>query len=357
MMRSRFASSRRHRSMEVLMHDEVFALAAHGRPAGFTRRRLLGGFVGGTPAAVFGWQATEADRKRQSKRHDKHPKGQPTQGGDAQRGKDPSEAEGAGKQGSDSRALKVLTRNLYFGADLQPILQATSFPGLLTTVAQTFATVQATNFPERAKALADEIAGASPHVVGLQEVTIWRRGTPVDVARWTPGTLAETVEYDFLAILLDELAARGKAYAVVAQVQNVDAQAPGFAGAGLVRDVRLTDHDVLLARTDLPDKVFTVGGAESGNFAARVAGSLLGMPIAIPSGWTRADVSLWGRTVRIVETHLEPFDLGIQELQRAELVNGPLATAAPTVLIGDLNSPADRGSTYQKLVAAGFADA
>jgi endonuclease/exonuclease/phosphatase family metal-dependent hydrolase len=339
------------------MPDETFALAAHKCPAGFTRRRLLGGFVGGPLAGVFGRQAAEADRKRQSKRHDKHPKRRPDQGGAAQRGKVPSKAEGGGKQGGDLRALKVLTRNLYFGADLQPILQATSFPELLRTVAQTFAMVQATNFPERAQALADEIAAASPHLVGLQEATIWRRGTPVDVARWTPGTPAETVEYDFLAILLAELAARGMAYAIVARVKNTDAQAPGFAGAGLVRDVRLTDHDVLLARTDLPDEVFAVGAAASGNFAARVTGSLLGTPIEIPSGWTRTDVRVRGRTVRIVETHLEPLDLGIQELQRAELAAGPLATAAPTVLMGDLNSPADRGSTYRKLLAAGFADA
>jgi endonuclease/exonuclease/phosphatase family metal-dependent hydrolase len=141
-------------------------------------------------------------------------------------------------------------------------------------------------------------------------------------------------------------------------VQNVDAQAPGFTDAGLVQDIRLTDHDVMLARTDLPENVFKIGGGASGHFTAKVTSSLLGMPIETKSGWTRVDVHVRGRAVRVVETHLEPFDLDIQERQWVELVRGPLVTSVPTVLVGDLNSPADRGSTYQKLLAEeGFVDA
>jgi hypothetical protein len=155
------------------------------------RRRLLGGFVGGTLAGVCGWQATEADRNRQSKQHDKNRKRRRNQGGDSRRG------EGARKQDGSSRrlgegaskpgvvsALKVLTRNLYFGANLQPIFEATSFPNLLTRVGAAFAMVHATNFPERATAIADEIAAVDPHLVGLQEVTIWRTGTPVAATAW-----------------------------------------------------------------------------------------------------------------------------------------------------------------------------
>jgi len=321
------------------------------------RRRLLGGLVGGTLAGVFGWRAAEADGKRQSKRHDKSRKRLRNQDGGTRRDHGSSTADNGSTRRGDARVLTVLTRNLYFGADLQPIFQATSFLDLLTRVATAFAVVRATNFPERAKAIADEIAATDAHLVGLQEVALWRTGTPVDPARWAPGTPAETVEYDFLAILLDELAARGKAYAVVAKVENIDAQAPGVTNTGMVQDVRLTDHDVMLARTDLPKNVFKVGGAASGNFTAKVTSSLLGMPLETKSGWTRVDVHLHGKAVRVVETHLEPFDLGIQEQQRAELVRGPLRASLPTVLVGDLNSPAPDGSTYQKMLDEGFADA
>ena len=329
------------------------------------RRRLLGGLVGGTFAGVCGWQQTEADRKRQRTQPDKNRKRRRDQGGDSRRGEGARTQEGSSrrlgeggsKPGGGASALKVLTRNLYFGADLQPIFAATSFPDLLTRVGAAFAMVHATNFPERAKALANEIAATDPHLVGLQEVTIWRTGTPVEMTDWRPGTPAGTVAYDFLAILLDELAARGKSYAAVATVENVDAQAPGFTETGLVQDIRLTDHDVMLARTDLPEHVFKVGAAASGNFTAKVTSSLLGTSIETRSGWTRVDVHVRGQAVRVVETHLEPFDLSIQEQQRVELVSGPLVTSLPTVLVGDLNSPADGGSTYEKLLDAGFVDA
>ena len=321
------------------------------------RRRLLGGLVGGTLAGVFGWHQIKADRKRQSKRHDKNRKRLQDQGGGARQGDGPRMAADGSTHKGGSPALTVLTRNLYFGADLQPIFLATSFPDLLTRVATAFAMVHATNFPERAKAIAGEIAALDPHLVGLQEVALWRRGTPVDPALWAPGTPAETVEYDFLAILLGELAARGKAYAVVAKVENIDAQAPGFTDTGLVHDVRLTDHDVMLARTDLPKSVFKVGGTASGHFTAKVTGLLLGTPIETKSGWTQVDAHFHGRAVRIVATHLEPFDLHIQEEQRAELVSGPLRPSLPTVLVGDLNSPAPAGSTYAKMLEEGFVDA
>jgi hypothetical protein len=330
------------------------------------RRRLLGGLVGGTLAGVVGWQQTAADRTPQRTRHATHRKRRGDQGGASRRGQGASTQEGsaprrgAGRStpGGGAPALKVLTRNLYFGANLQPLFAATSFPDLLTRVGAAFAMVHATNFPERATAIADEIAATDAHLVGLQEVTLWRTGTPVAVTDWRPGTPAETVAYDFLALLRDALAARGKSYAVVATVQNVDAQAPGVTAAGLVQDIRLTDHDVMLARTDLPEHVFTIGGGASGHFTATVTSSLLGTPIATRSGWTRVDVHLHGHAVRVVETHLEPFELSIQEQQRRELVNGPLVTSVPTVLVGDLNSPADGGSTYQKLLAEeGFVDA
>src|SRR5688572_23686818 len=104
------------------------------------RRRLLGGLVGGTLAGVFGWQATEADRKRRNRHRSEHRKRRRDQGGDTRRGEGKRNGEGARKrevgaatlgdgertQGGNAPALKVLTRNLYFGADLAPIFRVRS---------------------------------------------------------------------------------------------------------------------------------------------------------------------------------------------------------------------------------------
>lgn len=268
-------------------------------------------------------------------------------------------------EGGGTTPLRVMTRNLYLGADLAPVLAATSPQGLVAAVTAVWANVQATNFPERAEALADEIAEADPHLVGVQEAVLWRSQTPAG-----PGS-ATHVEYDFLQILLDELSARGKHYKAVASVTvGSDFEAPRSTPSGL-QDIRLTDRDVLLARTDLPAHKFSVANAQAARFQNHVpiCRPVLGCPpnppLRIERGWVAADATLRGRTIRVVTTHLEPAAPAVQEAQTDELLAGPLNTTLPTVLLGDLNSAADGvGATpgtntqsYSRLLAAGFTDA
>jgi hypothetical protein len=253
-----------------------------------------------------------------------------------------------------------MTRNLYFGADLTPVFRATSGTELVQAVTAAYKNVQDTDFPERAQALAGEIAGKDPQLVGLQEAALWRSQTPAG-----PGA-ATHVEYDFVDILLRALAARGRHYAVVASVTDGDYEAPRAAPAG-PQDVRLTDRDVLLARTDLPRAYFSVGAPRSGSFAARVTltSPVLGT-VVVPHGWVAVDATVRGRTTRVVSTHLENLSPAVQVLQARELLDGPLNTRLPGVLVGDLNSAAggvgaEPGRTdtrtYGDLLAAGFTDA
>src|ERR1044072_6068925 len=67
------------------------------------------------------------------------------------------------------RLITVMTRNLSLGATLAPAIGATSVPALLAAPAHIFSVVQQTNFPERAKALARDIADADPVLLGVQE--------------------------------------------------------------------------------------------------------------------------------------------------------------------------------------------
>lgn len=323
-----------------------------------SRRRMVGGLVGGMVAGVIGWQESDADRKRRKsgrdRRRNQHDKNARVS------------AQGKSNDGGPA-TLRVMTRNIYFGTDLSPVFEVANPQDLPGVVADVFALVEATNFPERAKALAKEIATFNPHLVGLQEVALWRSQSPADsISDPAAQPNATTVEYDFLAILLEELARRGKSYEAVATIQNADAEAPGIGPAGL-EDIRFTDHDVILARTDLPASRFEVTATQSDNFDATLTfeSDALGL-IPIPRGWTAVDAMLDGRAVRVVNTHLEPLHPGIQIAQGDELLAGPLNTTLPVVLVGDLNSVAESSEpvppgndtpTYANLLAAGFVDA
>lgn len=261
-------------------------------------------------------------------------------------------------------SLKVMTRNLYLGAELGPLFTVTSFPELLQRVGVAWATVQATDFPERAEALADEIAEFDPHVVGLQEVELWRSQIPGD----GPASPATTVEFDFLALLLDALEARGRDYEPVAVVTNFDTEAPrlDFSSPNFLQDIRLTDRDVILARADLPASVFSTTNGQGARFVQNLSlvGPVLG-EIVVFRGWTAVDATIRGRTVRIVNTHLERLSPVVQIAQGQEILAGPGSTSLPVVLLGDLNSAAGAGGvpgesdtpTYANMLAAGFADA
>src|SRR5215204_3626136 len=77
----------------------------------------------------------------------------------------------------DGPPIPVMTRNLYLGADLSPVFAAAAKGDSAGTIQATTAAwqnVKATNFPERAEALADEIEQSEPLLVGLQEVSLFR---------------------------------------------------------------------------------------------------------------------------------------------------------------------------------------
>lgn len=259
--------------------------------------------------------------------------------------------------------LGILTWNVYVGAPIEAVL-AESNPGLIPLrVAEAFAAVQATDFEQRAAAIAGEVARHRPHVVALQEVSLFRMQEEGDVLTGNP-VPAEAVVLDYLAILSDALEARGLQYRAVAVSENFDLEVPMFVGRETpLADLRLTDHDVILVREDVP-----ATRPRTGTFAAYLPVSLGGAEIRILRGWASVDVQVKDRTYRVVNTHLEPADAGgvvnphlaaLQGAQVAELLAELEAFDGRTLLVGDLNSAADGSttSTYADLLAAGFVDA
>ena len=249
------------------------------------------------------------------------------------------------------RELRVVTRNLYLGAELGPIFAAQTPQQLVGAVSATYAAALASDFPGRAELLADEIVASGAHLVGLQEVSRWRTGAA--------GTVAETVVQDFLQILLDALAARGAAYETVSVSEAFDGQLPAFDPAVGMFEARLTDRDVILARADLPPSQLKVLSADDGRFAAALELPVLGTPLRVERGWNAVDVKVRGKVVRFVNSHLEAFDPGevVRRAQAQELLAGPLATDLPVILVGDFNSAAPTGVAYGELLGGGFVDA
>jgi hypothetical protein len=256
--------------------------------------------------------------------------------------------------------LTVMTRNLSFGTDLGPIVAATTEFEFVTAVATAFTQAQATDFPGRAKAWADEIERARPDLIGLQEAALWRTQTPADTS---PTPNATTVEADLVGLLLAELRSRGLKYEVVIAQTGYDIEAPGLFPTGFV-DVRLTQREVILARKS-PGLRLT--NAQGGQYAAYVTvPTIIGVPVALPWAWASVDATRSGHSFRFATTHLDPISGVTQQLQTNEFLAGPGSTTLPMVWVGDFNSDAEgtvitgvpsATATYESIIASGYSDA
>ena len=128
----------------------------------------------------------------------------------------------------------------------------------------------------------------------------------------------------------------------------------------MLEDIRLTDHDVILARTDLATSQLRLTNVQEENFD--VALSLPGVDLSVPRGWNSVDVKIRGKEFRLINTHLEVAGFPqVQAAQAAELFNKAAATDLPVVMLGDFNTSAVAGQpndtpTYELLVGAGFED-
>jgi len=252
----------------------------------------------------------------------------------------------------DDVQITVMTQNLYVGTGVGEVFAATSEAELVAAGSRAWEALLATDFPTRAGALADEIEQARPDVVGLQEVTLWRDQPFSDIRRHT-GPNAPHVVLDHLAVLTSALAAQGTPYTAVAVNTTDDFEVTRRDADGLT-DLRITDRDALLVRSDRLDRV---SNPRTGHYeAVRVLPSWPA-PVDSPRGWATVDYRLGPRTtVRIVNTHLEvtgPRAGRIQERQADELLAMIRSSPYPVIAMGDFNSqPGDEYTdTYERLTS------
>jgi hypothetical protein len=260
-----------------------------------------------------------------------------------------------------AHGVVVMTRNLYLGTDIDAILSIPDPAQIPAAVAAAWAEIQATDFPQRAEALADEIVRANPHVVGLQEMVLYRRQSPGDFVLGNPTPNATAVALNFAGVLKEALARRGARYVEVARVVTSDIELPLFTGVPpyFFDDIRYTDQDAILVRMDVARS-----NAGSAVYSAAVPLDVAGFPLSLRRGWTAVDVTVAGNTVRFLNTHLEIQQFApVQHAQTQELLALAAASPHPVIVVGDLNSAANRNAppsrktlSYEMLLKAGFID-
>jgi hypothetical protein len=255
------------------------------------------------------------------------------------------------------RDVSALTWNVYLGADIGRVLQARTADEAVVLATEEWGHVQATNFPARAGALARAIAARRPHLVGLEELALYRTTDK-------PFEPATHLAYDFLHLVIDSLRARGLDYAAAAVDRTTDLQVPVIAGVDasgqpILGGVRWTDGDAVLVRADVP---YTA--ARSGVYAASQAVTIGGVTSVLSQGWSSVETTVGGQVYRFVVTHLAGQEVpDVQLAQTRELLALLSAETRPTIVVGDFNSdaygidPTRVTPTYGMILAAGYRDA
>jgi endonuclease/exonuclease/phosphatase family metal-dependent hydrolase len=310
-------------------------------------------------------------------------------------------AAGIGENNGQVDQLRVMSKNLYIGANILGVNEPRPC-GALQSVHELFEDIKASKPRERMGAIVDEIIQKQPHVIGLQEVSRISIQVPSNSFVFDPNipgfkfanyeenldesitfiTDAEEVVFDYLVLLKAALAARGLEYIEVedAIAYESDFEFPSWnlvlnpdlgcvpADGALPTDVRAEDRDVILVRSDI---------ATANGTAAQYSELL---PFTIPTGTGSPDVKIisvrgygatdltyQGRTYRFVNTHLEVDDQSdpnsiinyIQATQAQELIDDLYWEDLPLVVVGDFNSspdPLDVTDSYEDIVAAGYTD-
>ena len=259
---------------------------------------------------------------------------------------------------SQTEPLTVMTYNVYLGASAVDLLSVDNLLQVPEEVENMYNNVMASDFPSRAAAISKSIKTYQPHLIGLQEVTLIRRQSPGDYIEG--GTVpAEEVVLDFLEILMDTLQAEGLEYHVAADIENIDVEMPMFTDTG-IDDVRLTDYDVILARSDVE-----ISRPMRGNYENAL--TIERLRVAMKRGYVAVDATVSGVTYRVVNTHLEPFSVEDRIAQIQELVDVLSNETLPMLLLGDFNffgdaypldfnTDATQTPGYQHLRSAGYVD-
>ncbi len=268
--------------------------------------------------------------------------------------------------------IEVMTQNQYLGADLTPVITATTAAEFNVAVINAMKQVAANTTEARIAAQAALIAGRNPDLVGLQEVYAFGCLDPYATGACTDPAIVGAFG-DHLALTL---AALNGAYEIAATVVNFTAPGIPFDiyGSGLPAFLTVVDRDVILRRADVVTSATDYSGVCAKPILADGCNYYYALgPVTTPygdifieRGYVGVDATVGGKNYRVVNTHLEDKSAVIppvlQAAQAQELISTLAATTPPgrsLVVMGDMNSsPVDPpGAPYSQFVQSGYTDA
>jgi hypothetical protein len=246
--------------------------------------------------------------------------------------------------------VTVMTQNVYAGFDIFRVFaECEATPEACPLIVnEAYEIVLANDFAARAEAIALEVQQKRPHIIGVQELVLWRSGPH------TPGGPpdATIVESDYFATLLEALHGKGLNYeAIILSQAGGDRELKREVGVDdngnpVFEDIRQTGFATILARTDLPPSQFQVSNPLSGNYA-----------LDSIRAWQSVDVMADGLSFRLISTQLGRNS--VNPSLAIELLDpeGPAGTELPTIVLGDFNLDVDNALTaYEVLLNGGFTD-
>ena len=253
----------------------------------------------------------------------------------------PSDYTGPGK------TLKVMTRNVYFGAEVDASLAVSTPEQIPPAVAGLWEAVRQSDFSGRAKLLVDEVVAAQPDIIAFQEMELFRTQSPSDFAPGaSPNAQDVAPNGDLLAIMQGELASRGLDYGEPVLVDpHTDIELPSVDASGAVYDLRMTDRNVVFVRPSISASN-PRGQDFASSFRVPVAGLGSGIAITLTRGFGAVDLLADGVAFTFVNTHLEVEGFAsVQQGQAQNLFDALAPVSGQVILAGDFNSAADGSTT------------
>ncbi|HEX5817381.1 MAG TPA: endonuclease/exonuclease/phosphatase family protein [Gemmatimonadales bacterium] len=255
--------------------------------------------------------------------------------------------------GEGAMPIRVYQQNVYPGFNIDNLvigLIQTSGSGnpayFVDSLAVAMATLDATDWRERAARMAQEIEAQNPDVVSLQEmVTIQRQGLQI------LGLPFADSRTDFLAIFTEELAKRGLPYKLVDSLPLTYAPIP----ISELFALPLPPGTIFATYYDR-DALFVRKNVAVANVVADTFAVGLNEVVYQSRGFIAADLTLRGKTWRYIGTHPEPsWPAGSNPTQISELLDAANGTGLPVIIAGDLNL-LPTSTWYAQLTGAGFID-